>query len=195
MDVLEPEFLRRLEYLNVVARKILSGRMRADRQSVRKGVSAEFTDHRAYVPGDDIRNVDWHLFGRLEELFIKLYKEEENLHLTVLLDTSLSMERGAHNKLNYAIEVAAALAYIGMANMDSVNVVPIGPQLGEGRWRLKGRGKIHELFDFLDRLVHPADQLRVPCCLHQDLGGEREEAIELLAFIGRVNAVPDAAAP
>jgi uncharacterized protein (DUF58 family) len=142
-------FLKRLEYLNVVARKILSGTLRADRKSARKGVSAEFADHRGYVAGDDFRNVDWHLYARLEELFVKLYKEEENLHLTVLLDTSLSMERGAPNKLNYAIEVAAALAYIGMSNMDCVNMLRVGPKLGGGRWHLKGRGKIYELFDFL----------------------------------------------
>ena len=145
----DSEFLQRLEYLNVVARKILSGVMRADRQSIRKGVSAEFADHRPYVPGDDIRHVDWHLYGRLEEVFLKLYEEEEDLHLSILVDVSPSMDRGTRTKLDYALQVTAALAYIGMSNMDRVNVIPVTDRLGDGRWRLKGRGQIHGLFDYL----------------------------------------------
>ena len=149
----DAEFLRRLEVLNVVARKILQGSLRADRKSVRKGISAEFADHRAYVPGDDIRHVDWHLFGRLEELFLKLYREEENLHLSVLVDDSASMRfspgEGPTTKLVYALQVAAALTYIGLSNMDAVNLIPFSSRLGEGRWRLKGRAQIHSLFDTL----------------------------------------------
>jgi uncharacterized protein (DUF58 family) len=143
------EFLRKLEVLNVVARKILAGSLRADRQSPRRGTSAEFADHRSYTEGDDFRHVDWHLFGRLEELFIKRYREEENLHLTVLVDASTSMDSGDVHKLNYALQLTAALAYIGMANLDSVNVVPFGERLDDGLWKLKGRGKIFQLFDFL----------------------------------------------
>src|SRR5678816_1730188 len=120
-----PEFLKKLELLNIVARKILAGLLRADRQSPRRGSSAEFADHRSYVAGDDIRRVDWHLFGRLEELFLKLYREEENLHFTVLIDTSKSMDFGGGpdrpDKLGFAQQVAAALAYIGMSNLDSSN--------------------------------------------------------------------------
>ena len=154
---LSPELLRRLELLNVVARKTLSGLVRANRQSNRKGVSAEFVDHRAYVPGDDIRHVDWHLFGRLEELFLKLYREEENLHLTLLLDCSASMATGTGertratgpSKLVQGALIAAALAYIGLSNMDCVNLVPFNDRLLPGRWRLRGRGQVHGLFDFL----------------------------------------------
>jgi uncharacterized protein (DUF58 family) len=149
---LDGAFLQRLEYLNVVARKILAGVLRADRKSARKGVSAEFADHRAYVPGDDIRHVDWHLFGRLEELFLKLYREEENLHLCLLVDTSASMDFGERHKLDFALQVTAALAYIGMCNLDSVSVLPFGSGLREGRTGLKGRGRIFGLFDFLREL-------------------------------------------
>lgn len=147
------EFLRKLEYLNIVARKILAGSLRADRQSPRRGTSAEFADHRSYAAGDDFRHVDWHLFGRLEELFIKRFREEENLHLTVLLDASKSMELGKLNKFNYALQVTAALAYIGMANLDNVNVLPFSERLDEGLWKLKGRGKVFMLFDYLKSLA------------------------------------------
>lgn len=148
----DQEFLRKLEYLNVIAKKILTGSLRADRQSPRKGVSAEFDDYRPYVPGDDFRHVDWHLFGRLDELFLKLYREEENLHLSILVDASVSMRWGEHDKLHYAMQVAAALGYIGMANMDSVNVVPFGTGLHEGRWGLRGKSKIFPLFEFLTQV-------------------------------------------
>lgn len=177
-------FLQRLEYLNVVAKKIMSGLMRADRQSIRKGISAEFADHRPYVAGDDIRHVDWHLFGRLEELFLKLYREEENLHLSVLVDASGSMEHGdggphGLNKLSYALQVAASLAYIGMSNMDSVNVVPFGTRLGEGRWRLKGRGKIHGLFDFL-RGISGSGETDLATALKEFVARERRRGVVIV---------------
>lgn len=180
----DSEFLQRLEYLNVVARKIMAGIMRADRQSIRKGVSPEFTDHRPYVAGDDIRNVDWHLYGRLEELFLKLYKEEENLHLTVLLDTSSSMAHGdggpdGLNKLSYGLQVGAALSYIGMANMDAVNMLPFGTRLNDGRWRLKGRGKIHGLFDFL-RGVESGGETNLGTALKEFVAREQRRGVVIV---------------
>jgi uncharacterized protein (DUF58 family) len=154
----DAEFLRRLEVLNVVARRVMQGSLKAERRSARRGVSAEFIDHRPYVVGDDLRHLDWHLFGRLEELFLKLYREEENLHLTLLVDTSASMAyrpegvgRGL-SKRTYALQVAAALAYLGLSNMDRVNLVPFSNQLGEARWRVKGRAQAHAIFDLLREL-------------------------------------------
>ena len=88
------EFLRKLEYLDVVAKKLLAGRIRADRLSARRGTSVEFEDYRNYAVGDDLRYLDWNIYGRLEELFLKLFREEENLRLTVLLDCSQSMAFG-----------------------------------------------------------------------------------------------------
>ena len=95
----DAEFLRKLEYLDVVARKILQGRIRAERMSSKRGTSVEFEDYRNYTPGDDLRYLDWNVFGRLEELFLKLYREEENLHMTVMLDCSRSMLFGQPEKL------------------------------------------------------------------------------------------------
>lgn len=151
----DAEFLRRLEVLNVVARRVMQGSLKAERRSARRGVSAEFIDHRPYVVGDDLRHLDWHLFGRLEELFLKLYREEENLHLTLLVDSSASMAHRPQgvsaglSKRTYALQVAAALAYLGLSNMDRVNLVPFSDQLGEARWRIKGRGQAHSLFELL----------------------------------------------
>jgi len=176
---LDGAFLQRLEYLNVIAKKIMSGRMRADRKSVRKGVSAEFADHRSYVAGDDIRHVDWHLFGRLEEVFMKLYREEENLHMTLLVDASLSMDRGRVHKLDYALEVAAALAYIGMSNLDAVNVLPFGERLREGRWALKGKAKVFELFEFL-REIEPRGETDLAATCKELVGRERRRGVVIV---------------
>ena len=173
------EFLKKLEILNVIAKKIMAGLLRADRKSVRKGVSAEFADHRQYVAGDDPRYVDWHLFGRLEEVFLKLYREEENLHLTILLDVSNSMNRGVHHKLNYALQLTAALAYIGMSNMDSVNVLPFGGRIDDPRWGLKGRGKLFELFDYLKGL-EPADDTNMAPVFREFIGRERRRGVVLV---------------
>lgn len=170
------DFLRKLEVLNVVAKKIFSGLLRADRKSIKKGSSAEFADHRQYVAGDDPRHIDWHLFGRLEEVFLKLYREEENLHLTVLLDVSESMDSGAIHKLNYATYVGAALAYIGMSNMDAVNVLPFTSRLGDGLWGAKGRGKVFRLFEFLQTL-QPTGATEMAPAFREFIGRERRRGV------------------
>ncbi|MEZ5966504.1 MAG: DUF58 domain-containing protein [Planctomycetota bacterium] len=150
----DAEFLRRLEYLDVVARKILQGRIRAERLSSKRGTSVEFEDYRNYAPGDDLRYLDWNIYGRLEEFFLKLFKEEENLHMTVLLDCSQSMAFGQPDKFLYARQIAAAIAYIGMSNLDDANVRPFTRDLGDAAQRLRGKGKVKVLFPYLTALPH-----------------------------------------
>src|SRR5438876_9087085 len=111
--LLDPQFLTRLEQLELVSRKIFLGRMKGERRSKKKGQSVEFADYRNYVSGDDLRFLDWNLFARLEKLFIRLFMEEEDLHFYVLVDNSLSMAFGNPTKLLYAKQLAAALAFIG----------------------------------------------------------------------------------
>src|SRR5438477_5608768 len=120
--LLDPQFLARLEQLELVSRKIFLGRMKGERRSRKKGQSVEFADYRNYVVGDDLRHLDWNLFGRLDKLFIRLFMEEEDLHFYVLIDNSLSMDFGNPTKLQYAKQVAAALGFIGLVNMDRVVV-------------------------------------------------------------------------
>ncbi len=151
------EFLHKLEYLDVVARKLLAGRIRADRLSARRGTSVEFEDYRQYAVGDDLRYLDWNIYGRLEEFFLKLYKEEENLRLTVLLDQSESMAFGQPDKYRYSLQVAAAVAYIGMSNLDDSQVQAYGPDLGETTGRMRGKGKVRHLFSFLESLPHTGE--------------------------------------
>src|SRR5437016_13905870 len=96
--------------------------MKGERRSKKKGQSVEFADYKNYVVGDDLRHLDWNLYARLDRLFIRLFMEEEDLHFYVLIDNSLSMDFGTPTKLQYVRQVAAALAFIGLVNMDRVVV-------------------------------------------------------------------------
>ena len=106
--IFDPEFLRRLDRLEIVSRKVFAGRVRGEKRSRRKGFSQEFADYRDYVHGDDLRFLDWNVYGRLDRLFLKLFHEEEDLHVHLLVDGSRSMDFGEPNKFGYARQVAAA---------------------------------------------------------------------------------------
>lgn len=151
-DLFDKDFLKKLEYLDLIARRLVFGRQQALRASVKKGASIEFKDFREYSPGDDPRTVDWSVYARLGELVIKLFRQEEELDLCIMLDCSSSMNFGEPNKFDYARRVAAALAYIGMSNMDSAGVFPFTNELDRGRGGLRGRGKIFPLLDYLSTL-------------------------------------------
>src|SRR5260221_13738985 len=116
--LLDPEFMHRLEQLEIVSRKIHASRQRGERRSKRKGESAEFADYRNYVVGDDLRHVDWNIYARLEKLFLKLCLEEEELNVSILIDVSASMDSGEPSKALYAKRVAAAGGYTGVGNHD-----------------------------------------------------------------------------
>src|SRR5437763_10500085 len=127
--LLGPDFLARLEQLELVSRKIFLGRLHGERRSKRKGQSVEFADYRNYVVGDDLRFLDWNLYARLERLFIRLFMEEEDLHFYLLIDQSASMGFGDPTKLHYAKQVAAALGFIGLVNLDRVAVAAFTDKL------------------------------------------------------------------
>src|SRR3954469_8174454 len=120
--LLSSDFLARLEQLELVSRKIFRGKMKGERLSKRKGQSVEFADYRNYVVGDDLRFLDWNLYARLDKLFLRLYQEEEDLHVYLLVDNSLSMDFGTPSKLRFAAQVAAALGFVGLVNTDRVVV-------------------------------------------------------------------------
>ena len=127
--LLDPEFLHKLEQLELVSRKIFVGRMKGERKSKRRASSVEFSDHRNYSIGDDLRHIDWNVYGRLDKLFLKLFLEEEDLHVYTLLDTSTSMDFGDPSKLLYVKREAAALAFVGLVNQDRVAVSPFSDGL------------------------------------------------------------------
>ena len=124
--LLTPEFLAQLERLELVTRKIFRGRMKGERRSPRKGQSVEFADFRSYVPGDDLRFIDWNTYARLDRLFLKIFFEEEDLHFYALIDASPSMSFGSPSKLRYAQQLAAALGFVGLIRGDRVRVETLG---------------------------------------------------------------------
>jgi uncharacterized protein (DUF58 family) len=127
-ELLDAAFLRRLEGLTLRARRLFAGRDTGARRTPRRGAGLEFASHRPYVPGDDLRHLDWPLLGRLGRPFVKTYEQEQDLPIHLLLDTSRSMGFGAPSKLLAAARLAAALAHVGLASLDRV-----GAALFDGR--------------------------------------------------------------
>lgn len=150
--LLEPQFLHKLEQLELVSRKIFLGLMKGERKSKKKGQSVEFADYKNYVKGDDLRHLDWNLYARLDRLFIRLFQEEEDLHFYVLIDNSLSMNFGTPTKLHYARQVAAALGFIGLCNMDRVVVSAFNDNLTQTLPAVRGRKSLWRLLNFLQNL-------------------------------------------
>ncbi len=120
--LLTTELLRRLEQFQLLAARRAKSSAKGERRSRARGQSVEFADHRSYVLGDDLRYLDWNLFGRLDKLFLKLYEEERELPVTVFIDASESMAFGEPRKFDFARQIAAALGYVALCGFDRVNI-------------------------------------------------------------------------
>ena len=155
----DPQFLRKLELLSILSKKVFKGRIKWERRSLRKGTSVEFADYRNYTRGDDFRYIDWNIYGRLDRLFLKLFEEEEDLLIYLLLDKSKSMDFGNPKKIDYAKKVIAALGYIGLTKMDRVAASAFSSGIKESFPATRGRGEIFRLFDFLSRIEPEGETL------------------------------------
>src|SRR3954466_13444298 len=150
--LLEPSFMARLDQLDLVSRKMLAGKMKGERRSKRRGQSVEFADYRNYVIGDDLRFIDWNAYARLDKLFLKLFLEEEDLSLYILLDVSKSCDFGNPNKALYLKQVAAALGYVGLVNYNRVHLTAFADGVVTETGALRGRTKVNQMIGFLDKL-------------------------------------------
>ena len=148
-DLFDEAFQRKLEYLSLVSRRVFAGRLRAERRTKKSGSGVEFADHRDYQPGDDFRYLDWNVYQRFEKLLVRLYEEEEDLAIYFILDTSASMAFGDGQKLRYAKKVCAALAYVGLANLDRVTMVTTSDRVMERMPETRGKARIFKAFRFL----------------------------------------------
>jgi uncharacterized protein (DUF58 family) len=144
--------LRKLESLVMAIRRsrVSAGLLRANRASKRVGAGLEFADHRDYAAGDDLRYIDWNLYGRLGRLALRLFQEEEDLLVEVLVDASASMGVGSPPKLDLALQVGAALAYVGLANLDRVALSPLGDDQAAALPPARGKGAILPILRFLN---------------------------------------------
>jgi uncharacterized protein (DUF58 family) len=150
--VFDERFLRRLDELSIVSRKVAFGRAKGERRTLRKGAGVEFMDYRPYAVGDDLRYVDWNIYSRLDRLLLKLFVEEEDLCLHLLVDGSASMSFGHPPKFDYALHVAAALGYIGLTNLERVAFGLFSDVVTRTLRPRRGRGQILPLLDFLEEV-------------------------------------------
>lgn len=150
--LLDPGMMRQLEQLELVVRRLNAGRTKGEKRSKRRGTGTEFADYRDYAQGDDPRHIDWNVWGRLDRLFLRVYHEEEDLRLSIHVDTSRSMGWGTPSKLLYAKRLAAALAYAALSAMDRVTL-EAGAAGNVDRLRpLRGKRQLPQVVDFLRNL-------------------------------------------
>jgi len=148
-ELLDPKFMARLDALDVISRKILLGKLQGERRSKRRGQSVEFADHRPYVVGDDLRFVDWNVYGRLNQLFLKLFLEEQDLTVHVLADASASMSVGDPSKDLFTKRLTAALAYIGLVNNNRVTISLFADGVRMQLSNMRGRNYLPQMAELL----------------------------------------------
>lgn len=166
-DLLSSKEIARLDPLDLASRRVFFGKLKGERRSKKRGHSVEFADHRQYVSGDDIRHIDWNIFGRLDKLFLKLFLEEEDLSLHVVLDASASSDCGEPNKYLFMQRCAMALGYVGLVNLNRVGCTIMSGVNGDAADRdgkapsekaaspvrglrdLRGRRRVHDLARFI----------------------------------------------
>src|SRR5437588_11782563 len=152
MALFDSDFLKKLEYLSLVSKRVFRGSILAQRRTMQLGGGIEFADHREYTPGDDFRYLDWNLYARHDELMLKRFQEEEDLHVYFLLDCSRSMAFGRPCKFDLARQVTAALAYIALADLDRIAVVAFANEIIADFPLARGKGRILSLLKFLEGL-------------------------------------------
>jgi uncharacterized protein (DUF58 family) len=148
----DSDFLKKLEYLSLVSRRVFRGSILAQRRTMQLGGGIEFADHRDYTQGDDFRYLDWNLYARHDALMLKRFQEEEDLHVYFLLDCSRSMAYGKPVKFDLARQVAAALAYIALADLDRVAIVAFANDIVADFPLARGKARILSLLKFLEAL-------------------------------------------
>jgi uncharacterized protein (DUF58 family) len=158
----DSEFIKKLEYLSLISRRIFRGQLLAQKRTRQLGGGVEFADHRDYVLGDDLRYLDWNVYARLGSQLIKRFEEEEDLRVYFFLDCSQSMSVGNPSKFDYARQVAAALAYIALADLDRISVVAFADKIYDFFPLIRGKQHVLSLLRFLEslRTVGEATDLR-----------------------------------
>lgn len=152
MPLFDSEFLKKLEYLSLVSKRVFRGAILAQRRTMQLGGGIEFADHREYTPGDDFRYLDWNVYARHDQLLLKRFQEEEDLHVYLLLDCSRSMNFGNPSKFDVARQVTAALAYIALADLDRIAVLAFADSIVAEFPLTRGKDRILSLLKFLEEL-------------------------------------------
>lgn len=154
-DLFDATFLRRIEHLALLARRMSASGQRAQRRARKVGSGIEFADHRGFVAGDDPRHIDWKVYGRSERLLLRQYEEEEDLSVYFLLDHSPSMAMSAAGQpslFERALQITAALSYISLSNLDRVTVVPFADGKARPQRPVRGKGQFFRILRELSAL-------------------------------------------
>jgi len=147
-----PDFLTRLEYLSIMSKRVFRGQLLAQRRTRQTGSGIEFSDHREYGPGEDLRYLDWNIYARHGDLLIRRFQEEQDLHLWLLLDCSRSMHFADGRKFHLARQLTAALAWIALADLDRISALACAAGVVEQFPLTRGRERILPLMQFLETL-------------------------------------------
>jgi uncharacterized protein (DUF58 family) len=156
--LLDESLLRKLERLRFAVTRVRAGQVKGERRSTKRGTSVEFADYRDYTRGDDLRRVDWNVYARLERPYVKLFEEEEDLAVHLLLDASGSMnwpeDAPQESKFHLARKLVAALGHIALSSGDKLIVSRVGQDgiLSDNTLQLRGRGNTLRLFDWLAQI-------------------------------------------
>jgi uncharacterized protein (DUF58 family) len=150
--LLDPEFMSKLERLALMAKRVKLGVTQGERRSKRRGSSVDFSDYRDYVQGDDLRHIDWNIYGRLDSLHLKLFEERQDLTLHLLVDASQSMGFGTPHKLDFAKRLAAALGYIALAGYERVSIEAFSGDSFQRVTPCRGKGSANKLFSFIESI-------------------------------------------
>jgi uncharacterized protein (DUF58 family) len=179
-DLFDDDFQRKLDYLALVSKRVFAGRMRAERRTKKTGSGVEFADHRDYQPGDDFRYLDWNVYQRFDRLLLRLFEEEEDLAIYFIVDASSSMGFGDGKKLRYAKRVCAALAYVGLANLDRVSIVSTTDKVLDRMPATRGKARIFKVFRFL-RELEPEGQTDLEDALKSFVAQNKRRGLVVLA--------------
>lgn len=150
MALFEPDFVTRLEYLSIISKRVFRGSLLAQRRTMQMGSGIEFSDHREYAPGDDLRYLDWNVYARHGDLLLKRFQEEQDLHVYLMLDCSRSMGFGDPPKFDLARRLVAALAYIALADLDRISVLSFSDEVIDEFPLTRGKARILPLMKFLE---------------------------------------------
>jgi len=178
---LQPDVIARAQALGLKARSIVEGLRVGDHKSPYRGFSIEFIQHREYVPGDDVRHIDWKSYGRSERYTIKQYEQETNFIAHILVDSSKSMQYGEDesNKLEYAKLLAACLSFLVIHQRDMVSLATFD---SEWRQRLPASGQMGHVNTILHTLesVQPREKTSMGPLLHDLAGHIRRRGLVFL---------------
>ncbi|MCL2744755.1 MAG: DUF58 domain-containing protein [Planctomycetaceae bacterium] len=186
----DSEFIKKLEYLSLISRRIFRGQLLAQKRTRQLGGGVEFADHRDYLFGDDLRYLDWNVHARLGSWLIKRFEEEEDLHVYFFIDCSRSMSVGNPCKFDYARQVAAALAYIALADLDRVSIVAFADKIYDFFPLIRGKQHLLSLLRFFESLQTVGEATDLRASVNEFLHGKHRTGLAVI-----VSDFYDTAAP